>query len=197
VFHGDTVIVSWKVSAIQGNVTIGLLHQNLSLAHTIATNYPVGDIPKAVNISSSWTPGKYYVRIGQGAVSRLSNLFEIKVSRSIRWVNVFHEGRKKSKKIFYPGQTLAVSWDTSSLLGQVTVILKKKSKPFIKTLQWVISNNRPYNDLPATYKIPAKFSAGDYVVTVNQGKVRCSSKPFVIRKYKLIQPVGVVKKKKS
>jgi len=185
VFHDDTVIISWKTTGIQGNVIIELIHQNQSLAQTISSGYPVNDIPKAVKVSSALTPGKYFVRIRQGLVSGLSGQFEIRGPRSIKWVNVFHEGKKKSAKTFYSGQTLAVSWDTSHLVGQVTVILRKKSRPMIKKLQLFISKNRPYDDIPATYKIPLNVKSGNYVVVVKQRKTRCSSKPFKIKKLKL------------
>jgi len=191
VFHGDTVIIVWQTTAIAGNVRIELRRQNHTLAAVIIPIYPFDDIPKAYQIPSSISPGKYYIKVRQGNVSGNSGIFRIMPPRGIKWVNVFLEGKPYPKAGFKPGQTLAVSWDTSHLLGTVSVILKKN---FTKSFQMrfkpiFISQNRPYNDIPAAFKIPMKIAAGNYTVEVKQGKVTQRSESFKILK-NVLMPIN-------
>jgi hypothetical protein len=191
VFHGDTVIIVWQSTSISGNVRIELRRQTHSLAAVIVPAYPFDDIPKAYQIPSSISPGKYYIKVRQGNVSGNSGIFRIMPPRGIKWVNVFLEGKPYPKAGFKPGQTLAASWDTSHLLGTVSVILKKN---FTKSFQMrfkpiFISQNRPYNDIPATFKIPMKIVAGNYTVEVKQGKVTQRSESFKILK-NVLMPIN-------
>ena len=183
VFHGDTVIIVWQTTAIAGNVRIELRRQNHTLAAVIIPIYPFDDLPKAYQIPNSIVPGKYYIKVQQGNVAGNSSLFRIMGPRSIKWVNVFLEGKPYPQKGFRIGQTIAISWDTSHLLGQVTVVLKrgKSLRPSFGKA-YIISKNRPAGDIPATFKIPNKFAPGTYIVEVRQGSIKGASKPFKIIK---------------
>ena len=183
VFHGDTVIIVWQTTAISGNVRIELRRQNHTLAAVIAPLYPFDDLPKAYQIPNSTAPGKYYIKVLQGNISGNSSLFRIMGPRGIKWVKVFLEGKPYPKKGFRIGQTIAISWDTSHLLGQVTVVLKRgKSLSPIRIKSYIISKNRPAGDIPATFKIPNKTAPGNYIVEVRQGSIKAASKPFKIIK---------------
>ena len=189
VFHGDTVIIVWQTTAIAGNVRIELRRKNHSLAAVIIPTYPFDDLPKAFQIPNSIAPGKYYIKVRQGNIFGNSSLFRIMGSRGIKWVNVFLEGKPYPKKGFRIGQTIAISWDTSHLLGQVTVLIKRgKSLSPIRSKPYIISKNRPAGDIPATFKIPNKTTPGNYIVEVRQGSIKAASKAFKIIK-KLILPI--------
>lgn len=189
VFKGDTTIIRWDASGMSGDIQIRLLHQNGVVAQVIAPSYPVGDIPKSYLVNHTLSPGMYFIRIHQGESWWDSYLFRIGPARSIGWVNVFLEGLP-DPPCFRTGQTIAVSWDQSNILGEVDVVLRSVANP---SKQVMISQNRPYDDIPATYLIPHNTQLGNYTVEVRQGSVIGASDPFEICAAPLPLPDFIIK----
>lgn len=190
VFKGDHTIIRWDAAGMTGNVMIELYRQDHQLAQVIAPAYPVGDLPKSYQVNQQLSPGMYYIRVTQGGVSVPSYLFRIGPPRSIGWVNVFLEGLP-DPPCFRTGQTIAVSWDQSNILGKVNVVLRSVANPS-KIVS--ISQNRPYDDIPATYLIPHQTQLGHYTVEVRQGSVAGASDPFEICAAPLPLPDYVIRK---
>lgn len=193
VFRGDHIAIVWRTSGIQGNVRIELCRVNNFVAQVISPQYPHNDLPKVYRIPSGIIPGKYYVKISQGRTFGKSNIFTIKKERRIAWVNVFLEGRPTPPRGFTIGQTLAISWDTTHILGKVTVKLKMARAPF---KEFVISTLRPYNDIPATYRLHNGLPAGYYHAIVMNLNKHWKSKRFKINRLLKKAPLkGLIKKK--
>ena len=188
VFHDDTVIIRWDKINVNGNVSIELYRQNHSLALVIAPSYPVGDLPKSWRVASTIVPGNYSIKVSQGSVSGSSPVFAVKGPRSISGVAVFLEGQP-TPSFFQAGQTISIRWN-AHLLGTVRVLLRAvASKAF-----HVVSEGRPYNDIPASFKLPLKMK-GKFQVEVSQGKIKSLSKPFTVKNRGLLTPVQRIRKK--
>ena len=193
VFWNDTVAITWKSTGISGNVQIALHRFNTSLVQVIHPQYPFNDLPATYRIPPKIAPGKYYVRVSQGKFGGgNSNYFTIKGRRFIGWVRAFLEGISTPPQGFTIGQTLAVSWQTTEIIGQVTILLKSAQAP---NQQFIISENRPYGDIPATYKLHNGILPGNFYAIVRQGTQSWRSKPFMINSLTVSPPWKKIEKK--
>jgi hypothetical protein len=93
---------------------------------------------------------------------------------------------------FTIGQTLAISWQTTEIIGQVTILLKSAQAP---NQQFIISENRPYGDIPATYKLHNGILPGNFYAIVRQGTQSWRSKPFMINSLTVSPPWKKIEKK--
>jgi hypothetical protein len=184
VYQQDTLIIRWDKADLQGEVTLDVRHPNNTLVHVIAAAHPCGDIPKAFTIPASLLPGSYHIRVSQGPVSGQSAPFTVKPPRSLNSVTVFLEGQALPAA-FHPGQTVAVSWQ-AKLLGKIKIVLKKGDS----TQVMVVSQSRDYNDIPATFNLPAG-SLGEHFIEVSQGSLKARSPLFRIA---LSRWPGVIRK---
>ncbi len=177
VFRGDTLMLTWKTRNISGNVLVELRRSNHSVAAVIYPRYPYNDMPGTYRIPAGLALGRYYARVSQGAVYGNSNPFIVKGRRNISRITVFLEGQPTPPGGFTTGQTLAVSWSTSDILGQISLFLIRAQAP---SQQFTISANRPSGDIPATYGLHNGINPGVFYVEIRQGTQRWRSARFNI-----------------
>lgn len=156
---GKQVPVSWSSWGLTGDVSITLETPAGGHVYSVIDSTPYGEIPYEYTIPCSIPAGTYLIRVAQpGCGSGTSGNFAINAGACIT------VSRPGAGDIYYPGDELAIEWDSREITGDVSIFLMRSDL----TPQTSITGAAPFDSSPYSYTIPAGLSAGSYYIGVKQ-----------------------------
>jgi hypothetical protein len=170
---GKQIPIEWSSWGISGDVKIFLKSTDLTNTYLVTRAAAYDSIPYEYTIPCNIPTGSYFIRVEkEGIGDGKSGDFTINTGPCIT------VSGPSGRETYYPGDRMAVEWDTWGISGDVRISLIRSDL----TRSYSITPATPFDSSPFQYTIPVGLNAGSHHIGVKKtGEAFGRSASFTIR----------------